>query len=257
MKIPKRDKEKQSKSDKVLEEKRYDKYAHSLRFVNTHTNHKILIPWLEEPYDYYNSLICKTFNFKSKVLELASGVGDRSEIIFNVSNNVILSDISEESLQVLSKRFEIYNPTLKKIDIEDIEFPNETFDGVVCSGGLSYGDNFKVLNEIYRILKPNGTLILVDSLNHNPIYKWNRLIHFLRGDRSWSTLRRMPNMKLLMSYRETFKRVEIKFFGSLTWVMPTISRIIGDQKASSISTRADGLIRVNKSAFKFVMIATK
>lgn len=257
MKIPKRNKEEQTRLDKILEEKRYDTYANHLNNTRNHTTVSKPKPWVEEPYIFYQARICQAFNSKSKILELASGVGDKSEIIFHVTNKVILSDISEESLKRLAKRFATYKPTLRRIDIEDIKFPSESFDGVICAGGLSYGDNLKVKNEIYRILKPNGKLILVDSLNDNPIYKFNRFIHFLRGDRSLSTLRRMPNMKLLRSYSQTFKQVEITFYGSLIWMMPILSRIIGDQKASSFSNRADRLIRVKKSAFKFVMIATK
>ena len=38
------------------------------------------------------------------------------------------------------------------------------------------------MNEIYRVLKQGGILIIVDSLNHNPVYKFNRWIHYLYGN---------------------------------------------------------------------------
>jgi ubiquinone/menaquinone biosynthesis C-methylase UbiE len=40
----------------------------------------------------------------------------------------------------------------------------------VSAGSLSYGDNDKVLDEIYRVLKNKGAFIAIDSLNNNPKY---------------------------------------------------------------------------------------
>ena len=68
--------------------------------------------------------------------------------------------------------------------MELLPFDNEIFDIVACAGGLSYGDNKLVLNEIYRVLKPKGMFICIDSLNENPIYKFNRYLHYLRGNRT-------------------------------------------------------------------------
>jgi ubiquinone/menaquinone biosynthesis C-methylase UbiE len=45
---------------------------------------------------------------------------------------------------------------------------------IVSAGSLSYGDNDKVLDEIYRVLKNKGAFIAIDSLNNNPIYRLNR-----------------------------------------------------------------------------------
>ena len=37
-------------------------------------------------------------------------------------------------------------------------------------------DKNKVDKEIYRLLKPSGNFIAVDSLNNNPVYKLDRYI---------------------------------------------------------------------------------
>ena len=57
--------------------------------------------------------------------------------------------------------------------MESLPFKDKSFDIVACAGGLSYGDNKKVANEIYRVLKDNGSFICIDSLNENPFYKFN------------------------------------------------------------------------------------
>jgi hypothetical protein len=36
-------------------------------------------------------------------------------------------------------------------------------------------------------LKNKGAFIAIDSLNNNPIYRLNRYLHYLKGERSLST----------------------------------------------------------------------
>ncbi|MDN3619916.1 methyltransferase domain-containing protein [Polaribacter undariae] len=55
------------------------------------------------------------------------------------------------------------DPTLamKKIDITEIDYNKNSFDVILCSHVLSVVKNDKkAIKELYRVLKPNGTLIL-------------------------------------------------------------------------------------------------
>jgi ubiquinone/menaquinone biosynthesis C-methylase UbiE len=63
--------------------------------------------------------------------------------------------------------------------MEKLPFAGQSFDIIVSAGSLSYGDNDKVLDEIYRVLKNKGVFIAIDSLNNNPIYRLNRCLHYL------------------------------------------------------------------------------
>jgi ubiquinone/menaquinone biosynthesis C-methylase UbiE len=127
----------------------------------------------------------------------------------------------------------------------------------MCAGGLSYGDNELVLNEIYRVLKPNGFFICVDSLNENPLYRLNRVIHFLRGDRTISTLHRMPTIGLINAYHRRFGNIKVRYFGSVSWAMPLLGRVFGATNAAIFSRWFDRIVGVRKSAFKFVMSVRK
>ena len=71
--------------------------------------------------------------------------------------------------------------------MENLPYEKNTFDVVCCAGSLSYGNNLLVLNEINGVLKSDGYFISVDNLNENPIYKLNRYIHYIRGNRTLST----------------------------------------------------------------------
>ena len=41
-------------------------------------------------------------------------------------------------------------------NMEDIPIESNSFDFIVASGSISYGDFEKVTNEIFRLLKPGG-----------------------------------------------------------------------------------------------------
>ncbi len=139
----------------------------------------------------------------------------------------------------------------------DRYFKDNSFDVICSAGSLSYGDNSIVMNEIYRVLVKGGIFIAIDSLNNNPIYKLNRYIHFLLGNRSKSTLQRMPTIKLLEKYTVKFDNVEVAYFGSLTWLFPILRKFLNDDLMKEISSSFDKKINIKKSAFKFTIKAIK
>jgi hypothetical protein len=50
----------------------------------------------------------------------------------------------------LEKRFNNDKLTTKVADMEKLPFADQSFDLIVSAGSLSYGDNDKVLDEIYK-----------------------------------------------------------------------------------------------------------
>jgi len=144
--------------------------------------------------------------------------------------------------------------TTKIADMERLPFDDVSFDIVVNAGSLSYGDNNTVLNEIYRVLRSRSVFISIDSLSHNPIYRLNRYIHCLRGNRSLKTLKRMPTLKLLRKYQLKFGKIETKFFGLISYLVPLMNKVFGEYMSAKI---VDKMVFVKRSAFKFVMIVEK
>ncbi len=105
------------------------------------------------------------------------------------------------------------------------------------------------------MLRPGGIFICVDSLSHNPIYRFNRWIHYIKGVRTKSTLLRMPKMERIQSISQGFKSVEVRFFGAVSYLMPAVARIIGQGHAAEVSDAVDRVVRVRRAAFKFVLVA--
>ena len=164
-----------------------------------------------------------------------------------IFKGILNEDVIKKNYSSFSKK----SITFKECNMEILPFDNEIFDIVACAGGLSYGDNKLVLNEIHRVLKQNGIFICIDSLNENPIYKLNRCLHYLRGNRTKSTLKRMPDRKLLEDYDLKFGITKIDYSGTLIWILYPLSKIIGYKISKILSDFFDKILPKWMS-FKFI-----
>ena len=242
-------------SDKHLEIERFDKKA--LEVINFKKTTKIKIKdYINAPYKYYFSLIRKLK--KSKLLEIAAGTGQNTFRLIKMNFDVCATDISPNSVRIMNQKFSKYKNFSSKIaDMEKLPFKNESFDIICSAGSLSYGDNKIVMNEIYRVLKWEGFVVIVDSLNDNPIYRFNRYINYIKGRRSASTLKRMPNVSLINKYIKKFGCGNIKFFGSISWAFPLLKIVLSEKLVTKFSNWVDQKLKVSKSSFKFVLILLK
>lgn len=249
--------------DKIIEFDRYELRAkksiksNKLAFVNYGSNS--LKKYLRSPYFKYEEIIREQIlNSNHEVLELTSGMGEFSRILIESESKLICTDISKTSLRTLQKKYKkIKKVNCQVVDIENLPYSNDVFDYVFIAGGLSYGDNDLVLKEIYRVLKIGGKFIAVDSLNHNPIYKLNRWIHWLLGKRSKSTLKRMPKVSLIEKYIKLFGEGKVYYFGSFSWFFNLFPFLFSFENINKFSNWLDSLICVKKSAFKFVLVVKK
>tara|TARA_B110000259_G_scaffold169056_1_gene198620 strand:+ start:485 stop:1225 length:741 start_codon:yes stop_codon:yes gene_type:complete len=245
-------------TDKNIEKKRYDDRAIKLIEANNFEVPLGLHSYMMEPIDSYKkNLLANVFN-GARVLEIGAGMGENTEFLLNQGFNVHATDISSKSVEFLKKKYASYSLFEAEVaDMESLPFKDNSFDVICSAGSLSYGDNSIVMNEIYRVLVKGGIFIAIDSLNNNPIYKLNRYIHFLLGNRSKSTLQRMPTIKLLEKYTVKFDNVEVAYFGSLTWLFPILRKFLNDDLMKEISSSFDKKINIKKSAFKFTIKAIK
>ena len=249
------------KSDLDIERERYSKRAkinkqNKKNFqVKKRKNNLIDAPYIEI---YFKTLI-RNSKKGFKILEICCGEGECSGPILENYQDITFVDISKNSLDVIKKNYSSFlkkSISFKECNMEVLPFEKEIFDIVACAGGLSYGNNKLVLNEIHRVLKLNGIFIGIDSLNENPIYKLNRYMHYLRGNRTKSTLKRMPDRKLLEDYKRKFGITKINYSGKLIWILYPLSKIIGYKKTKILSDFFDKNLPKWMS-FKFIIEAKK
>lgn len=112
----------------------------------------------------YADIINRIMSTKPKtVLDLGCGTGN---ILMKLSTNEELKlfglDISDNMIEV-AKRNLGTKAELKIEDAENIPWEDQLFDVVVCNASFHHYPNpQKVLSEIKRVLKSNGTLIIGD-----------------------------------------------------------------------------------------------
>lgn len=103
------------------------------------------------------------FRKKIKVLELGSGRGELwndyfdNEILQSYEMNITLSDFSDGMVDYLLHHYLGKRISVKKIDILDIPFENDTFDLMIANSMLYHVKNIdRALSEVKRVLKKDG-----------------------------------------------------------------------------------------------------
>ncbi|GGK41164.1 MULTISPECIES: bifunctional demethylmenaquinone methyltransferase/2-methoxy-6-polyprenyl-1,4-benzoquinol methylase UbiE [Flavobacteriaceae] len=104
-----------------------------------------------------------------KILDIATGTGDLAINLTETNASKIIGlDISEGMLDVGRKKIEELklNNQIEMIfgDSENIPFEANYFDAITVAFGVRNFENLeKGLSEIYRVLKPNGTFVVLET----------------------------------------------------------------------------------------------
>ena len=102
------------------------------------------------------------------ILDIATGTGDFALEALKLNPDKITGvDISEGMLEVgrqkIAKRGLTQKIELKLGDSESLEFADNSFDAVMAAFGVRNFENLpKGLAEMYRVLKPGGTLMILE-----------------------------------------------------------------------------------------------
>ena len=104
-----------------------------------------------------------------QVLDIATGTGDLAiNLAKTGANRIIGLDLSEGMLAVGRKKVEKEQLShlieLVQGDSEALPFENDTFDAITVAFGVrNFEDLDKGLSEIYRVLKPGGIFVILET----------------------------------------------------------------------------------------------
>ena len=121
-----------------------------------------------------------------KILDVACGTADSTIQIAKSIENAEISgiDISDGMLKIGEEKVEQQGMSDRisflKSPAENIDFQDNTFDAVFVAFGVrNFFDRMKGLGEIMRVLKPNGTLMVLElSEPQNVIVRWCYNLYF-------------------------------------------------------------------------------
>ena len=120
-----------------------------------------------------NSLIKKAeIKNNYKILDLAAGTGDISLRILknkNFQGKIILADFNKEMLEIAKyklKNYDISQVEFLENSAHKLELESNSLDLVLVSLGFRhFVEKEQALEEIYRVLKPEGKILILDFYN--------------------------------------------------------------------------------------------
>ena len=123
----------------------------------------------------------------------------------------------------------ITKPQFVLMDAHDLQFEDETFDFIYGSGILHHLNLAQALDEIYRVLKPNGKILFVEPLDMNPVGKLVRYYTEKARTADEQPLR-------VCDIVEIEKRFETQFFYEEFFSVPfgVISRLFFKDKSNGL-----------------------
>ena len=144
----------------------------------------------------YSYKLHEYLNFKDKkVLDVGCGNGYVLSKYATEGAEVFGIDITDVGVELCSKRFRYMklNGDFRVADAEDIPFPDDTFDCVCSMGVLHHVPNTqKALDEIFRVLKPGGRLIVMFYHRNSAKYQFKFRI--------WSLITGKPMQQLVNEF---------------------------------------------------------
>ncbi len=115
----------------------------------------------KENHDPHVRFFLKHYNFSSNITILDSGCGEgkNTKLLTELYDNVYGVDISQTAINNVSKVF----PEVKfsAQDVADLNFTDNMFDVIIDAGCMHTNHPMqykKIIDQYYRILKPNGKL---------------------------------------------------------------------------------------------------
>jgi len=116
------------------------------------------------------------------VLDVACGMGWASINLALNGGIVKAIDLTPNAVRFLEQyaKYKNLNISVSEMSAEKLQFQNNSFDFVLGWGFIMHTENPEIaLNELIRVVKPGGKVVLYFYYKHSISYWWN--IFFLRG----------------------------------------------------------------------------
>ena len=113
---------------------------------------------------------------QNKVYDLGCGIGRNLLFLIDMGFDVYGSDYSLDAVMDVNSRLENanYPHRVKHESMTDITEPDQSYDAVIAYNVVYHAylaDMIKTLENIYRILKPSGSLLITFQSKTSPSYK--------------------------------------------------------------------------------------
>lgn len=102
-----------------------------------------------------------------KILEIGAGTGLNFPH-YPAGSEVLATELDEDMMKQAKKRGSDYHIRLEAVNAQELPYPDDEFDTVVATLVFcTIPDPDKALKEVYRVLRPNGSLLLLEHVRRN------------------------------------------------------------------------------------------
>lgn len=116
---------------------------------------------------YHKFLLGQLPPYCKNILDLGCGTGEFARILARRAENIAAIDLSPKAIEVAKQRSKEHNNINFQVgDILTYQFPREYFDAIVSIATLHHLPETELLPKIEAALKPGGTLIILDLIEH-------------------------------------------------------------------------------------------
>lgn len=149
------------KAKKRVAKRYFDKWAHKydesiLQHIVFRSSHKML----------FNEINNNHNGKRLKILDVGCGTGELAHKLADhfKDSGVHGIDISKTMVEKADSKNRGHNIKFKIGDVEDLPYRDDTFDIITCSHSFHhYPDKEKAMSEMFRVLRPNGRLMIIDG----------------------------------------------------------------------------------------------
>ncbi len=177
-------------------------------------------PALRNPSRFLESFFLRESLDGKRVLDFGCGTGPFSIFFAKRGAHVTGIDINAHSIRRAKENAKRHHvESLCRFlegDGQTLPFENETFDHIISIEVLSFVHLDKAMREIARVLKPNGTVLIQDTLGHNPIWNLNRKIKLWRGKKTRFQVDHILKKEDFKCFDAHFSSVETRYFDLTT-----------------------------------------
>ncbi len=119
----------------------------------------------------YRSLVARSGT--GRVLEYGCGTGSEAFDLAARGASVTAIDISSTAIEVAAAEASVRGVDLElvKMNAEELEFGDDSFDLVCGSGILHHLDTDRAAEQIRRVVSPGGRAVFLEPMGYNPLIK--------------------------------------------------------------------------------------
>lgn len=167
-----------------------------------------------------------------EILDFGCAIGEKTYKYSSSNWKITGIDISSNSVKVaieLSKRYNV-NAEYYVMDCESLIFNDNQFDIIYDFGTFSSLDMKKAIKELCRVLKPDGYLMVIETLGNNSVFKIKRSINVVFGSRTRWAASHIMKIEDWKRFGSLFADSDVKYFSLFTPYLCPFLKVVPQNK---------------------------